>query len=92
MTGHEPRVLSQGASPGAVVTTVVFSPDGKTLASGGIDSPIRWWDAATGKALGKISGHEHTVAEVFTLGSHRGRESMAHTLPLVPWHSPGWTR
>lgn len=33
------------------VTTVVFSPNGKTVATGGYDESIRLWDAATGKPI-----------------------------------------
>ena len=33
------------------VTSVTFSPDSKTLASGGYDKTLRLWDVATGKEL-----------------------------------------
>jgi eukaryotic-like serine/threonine-protein kinase len=47
------------------VTSVAFSPDGKTLASGGYDKTLRWWDVATGKELLPSTEHEsevHTLA------------------------------
>src|SRR5690242_2225328 len=44
------------------VYRVRYSPDGKWLASAGLDKTIRLWDAATGKELRQLKGHEGTVA------------------------------
>lgn len=40
---------------------VAFSPDGKTIAAGGADNAARLWDAATGKDLGPVGGHQGAV-------------------------------
>jgi WD40 repeat protein len=40
-----------------VVTSVAYSPDGKTLASGGQDGTIKLWDVATGKERATFQGH-----------------------------------
>jgi len=40
-----------------VVYSVVFSPDGKTLASGGVDETVKLWDARTGQGLAPLKGH-----------------------------------
>ncbi len=44
------------------VRTVVFSPDGKLLASGGYDSRLRLWDASTGDHIATLRGGGPAVA------------------------------
>ena len=39
------------------MTSVAFSPDGKTLASGSEDQTIKLWDVATGKEQATLKGH-----------------------------------
>ena len=41
---------------GRPISSVCFSPDGKTIASGGFDGAITLWDAESGKELRKIKG------------------------------------
>jgi WD40 repeat protein len=49
---------------GASLASVAFSPDGKTLASGGSDARIKQWDAVTGKELRTFSGSEAPITWV----------------------------
>src|SRR5205823_1125893 len=46
---------------GGPVRSVAFSPDGAVLASGGDDHVLRLWEAATGKPLETLRGHEASV-------------------------------
>ncbi|MEG4188954.1 WD40 repeat domain-containing protein, partial [Microcoleus sp. Pol17_C1] len=46
------------------VTSVSFSPDGKTLASASIDKTIKLWDVTTGKQIRTLQGHSDVVWSV----------------------------
>jgi WD40 repeat protein len=43
------------------VMALAFSPDGKTLVSGGRDDFIRWWDVASGKEIAVRKEHGNDV-------------------------------
>ncbi|WP_437942080.1 pentapeptide repeat-containing protein [Sorangium sp. So ce341] len=46
------------------VTSIAFSPDGDTLASGSDDHTVRLWDVSTGNVLCTLKGHSSYVTSV----------------------------
>ena len=46
------------------VTSVTYSPDGKTLASGGYDSAIKLWDARSGQLLNTLNWHKRGISSL----------------------------
>jgi WD40 repeat protein len=57
--GPKARLTLQ--ADGDAVLSIAFSPDGKTLASGGRSPLVKVWDVATGKQKFALSGHHHWV-------------------------------
>jgi len=81
--GATRQVIRSIAHP-APVRCIAFSPDGKTLATGGGDSIIRLWDVATGKEISGPTGHENRVLSVAFLQGAKvlGTESEDGTVRL----------
>ncbi len=63
LTGHAGEFEGVDNGPSSVegVKSVTFSPDGKTLVSGGGDNVIHLWDIGTGKRKMTLIGHTHWV-------------------------------
>jgi WD40 repeat protein len=58
--GPLPRATLRGKEPTSV-ECVAFSPDGKSLASGGSDKNVSLWAVADGKLTATLRGHSDTI-------------------------------
>src|SRR5947209_5603369 len=64
LSAGEPQLRDTLKGHTWIVTSVAFSPDGKTLASGRWDHTIKLWDAKTGKERATLKGHTSDVYSV----------------------------
>jgi WD40 repeat protein len=70
-TGSNPR-NSAGTAGGAQalyghtgpIYAVAFSPDGRQILTGSLDSTVKLWDATTGREIGTLEGHGWGVTAV----------------------------
>ncbi|WP_437650641.1 pentapeptide repeat-containing protein [Sorangium sp. So ce362] len=81
-TGTALRVLTGHSD---WITSIAFSPDGDTLASGSDDCTIRLWDVSTGNVLGVLKGHSRHVTTVAFSPGGELLASGAHDATVRLW-------
>src|SRR5438552_3450930 len=67
------------------VLAVVFSPDGKTLATGSRDQSIRLWDAQTGELKTALKGHSGDLECIRYSPDGKTLASSSHDMTIHLW-------
>src|SRR5262249_45755271 len=81
---------------GPQVSSIAFSPDGRTLVSATVEGAVRLWEVATGKQIFLLDGHERAVMAVAIspdgrlIASADGSSRLRHTGDglMVPGRDP----
>ena len=55
------RIVRSFSMEPVMATTVLFSPDGRSIAAGGEDGAIRVWNVHSGKQVSRMTGHESAI-------------------------------
>jgi WD40 repeat protein len=72
------------------LAALAFSPDGKTLATGGLGDEIALWSLPSGERTGTLAGHKAAVLHLSFLGEGGQLVSMGHEGDIRFWDTSTW--
>jgi len=71
--------------PNRLIYCLAFTPDGKTLASGGDDNVVTLWDTGTGKERQRLEGHISTVTAIAITPDGKRMASGSNDGTVIIW-------
>jgi WD40 repeat protein len=74
------------------VNSLAFTPEGKTLASGGLDRTVKLWDVRTGKEKATLRGHQEDVTSVAISPDGNTLASADHAGTIKLWDISSLTK
>src|SRR5262249_40600760 len=77
------------AAPANRALAVAFSPDGRLLATGGLDRQVQLWDVATGRILRSLAGHRGPVETLAFAPDGKSLASGSSDTTVLVWSVPG---
>jgi WD40 repeat protein len=82
-SGRQLRTLDNGFSP------VAFTPDGRSLATGGFSGAIKLWEPASGRELRTLAGHSDSIDSVAISSDGRTLASGSNNKTIKLWDLAG---
>src|SRR5579862_2707847 len=66
LSAQEPKLKTTLVKPTYLITSLAFSPSGKTLVSGSMDNAIKLWDLGNGTEKATLTGHRGVWSVAFS--------------------------
>lgn len=86
------RLLSRVRADKHGLFCLAFSPDGKTIATGGTEPAVKLWNATTGELIGKLEGHSDQVHALAFSADGRSLASAGRDKLVLIWPMGGGRR
>ncbi|HEY0538909.1 MAG TPA: protein kinase [Actinoallomurus sp.] len=84
-----PRLAATLPAGSAEVFSVAFSPDGRTIATGGQDHAVRLWNVTTRRLAGTLAGHRRAVSAAAFSPDGRTLATGADDGMVIIWSAAG---